>query len=70
MADIADKAQSQIDTALTAALSNAAVYRGKSALYCCQCSDPIPQARRDAVPGVSLCIDCQQEEELKQRHGL
>lgn len=33
MADIADKAQSQIDNALTAALSNATVYRGKSALY-------------------------------------
>lgn len=70
MADIADKAQSQIDTALTAALSNATVYRGKSALYCCNCAEPIPEARRDAVPGVSLCIDCQRVDEMRCRHGL
>lgn len=70
MADIADKAQSQIDNALTAALSNTTVYRGKSALYCCNCGDPIPEARRDAVPGVSLCIDCQRVDEMRCRHGL
>lgn len=70
MADIADKAQSQIDNALTAALSNAKVYRGQSALYCCNCGDPIPEARRDAVPGVSLCIDCQRVDEMRCRHGL
>ncbi|BFR48735.1 TraR/DksA C4-type zinc finger protein [Nitratidesulfovibrio sp. HK-II] len=28
---------------------------------CEECGDPIPQARRAAVPGVRLCITCQKE---------
>ena len=27
---------------------------------CADCDEPIPQARRKAVPGVQLCLDCQQ----------
>lgn len=27
---------------------------------CADCDEPIPQARRDAIPGVQLCIECQQ----------
>ena len=26
-----------------------------------ECGAPIPEARRKAMPGVRLCIDCQQE---------
>jgi len=33
---------------------------GESALCCADCEEEIPQARREAVPGVKLCIDCQQ----------
>ena len=29
--------------------------------HCAECEEPIPQARRDAIPGVQLCIDCQAE---------
>jgi len=25
---------------------------------CAECGDPIPQARRDALPGVGLCVSC------------
>ena len=32
---------------------------GDSLNYCAECEEEIPQARRDAVPGVKLCIDCQ-----------
>jgi len=32
---------------------------GDSLTYCAECEEEIPQARRDAVPGVKLCIDCQ-----------
>ncbi|MGJ3523549.1 TraR/DksA C4-type zinc finger protein [Nitratidesulfovibrio sp. D1] len=28
---------------------------------CEECGDPIPEARRAAVPGVRLCITCQKE---------
>jgi phage/conjugal plasmid C-4 type zinc finger TraR family protein len=31
---------------------------GDSALLCAECEEPIPQARREALPGVKLCIDC------------
>lgn len=30
-----------------------------SAEFCVECDEPIPQARRDAIPGVQMCVDCQ-----------
>lgn len=30
---------------------------------CEECGDPIPEARRAAVPGVRLCVTCQQKQE-------
>jgi len=34
---------------------------GASLTHCAECDEEIPEARRMAVPGVKLCIDCQQE---------
>lgn len=34
---------------------------GESAEFCAECEEPIPQARREAVPGVKLCIECVRE---------
>lgn len=34
---------------------------GESRSHCAECEDPIPEARRAALPGVKLCLDCQQE---------
>ena len=31
---------------------------GESAERCAECDEPIPQARREAVPGVQLCVGC------------
>ena len=31
---------------------------GQSLTHCADCEEPIPEARRDALPGVKLCIDC------------
>lgn len=31
---------------------------GESAARCVECDEPIAQARRLALPGVKLCIDC------------
>ena len=33
---------------------------GESRETCADCDEPIPEARRLAVPGVRLCLDCQQ----------
>lgn len=29
--------------------------------HCAECEEPIPEARRRAMPGVQLCVDCQME---------
>ncbi|WP_299742360.1 DksA/TraR family C4-type zinc finger protein [uncultured Tateyamaria sp.] len=31
---------------------------GESLTYCAECDEPIPEARRIAVPGVKLCVEC------------
>ncbi|WP_299023948.1 DksA/TraR family C4-type zinc finger protein [uncultured Sulfitobacter sp.] len=31
---------------------------GESAEFCAECEEPIAQARREAIPGVKLCIEC------------
>ena len=35
--------------------------KGESLRYCAECEEPIPEARRTAIPGVKLCIDCASE---------
>ena len=36
-----------------------ALPRGESLEFCEDCGEEIPQARRDALPGVRLCVPCQ-----------
>ena len=45
---------------------------GDSLTHCAECEEPIPQARREAIPGVKLCIDCQQDSDsaFKPRAGI
>ncbi|GGH30017.1 transcriptional regulator, TraR/DksA family [Cribrihabitans marinus] len=40
---------------------------GESLSHCAECEEPIPEARRAALPGVKLCIDCQQERDGASR---
>lgn len=68
MADVADRAQGVIDATLAASLSRLSPHQGQSAHYCCECGDQIPDARRNAIQGVSLCIDCQQLAEQRGKH--
>jgi len=34
---------------------------GQSLTHCAECDDPIPEGRRHAIPGVKLCIECQND---------
>ncbi|WP_299874219.1 DksA/TraR family C4-type zinc finger protein [uncultured Sulfitobacter sp.] len=45
---------------------------GESLTHCAECEEPIPEARREALPGVKLCIDCVQERDaqFKARGGI
>lgn len=36
---------------------------GPSRTHCEECNAPIPEARRAALPGVRLCVPCQQAED-------
>jgi phage/conjugal plasmid C-4 type zinc finger TraR family protein len=42
--------------------------QGPSAAHCHDCGQPIPEARRAALPGVRLCIACQQQADAQVRH--
>lgn len=42
--------------------------RGVSAFFCECCGKPIPENRRVASIGCTLCIDCQTISELKSKH--
>ena len=50
-----------------ARLRAAAARNGPSAEFCVECDEPIPQARRDAIPGVQLCVDCQSGRDKARR---
>lgn len=45
---------------------------GESRSDCAECGEPIPKARQEALPGVKICIDCQQERDsaFKVRPGF
>lgn len=53
--------QAQIDDTVDDALARvrAEIPAGESLKDCEECEEPIPDARRRAVPGVRLCIACQ-----------
>ncbi len=38
---------------------------GESLSRCAECDEPISEARRTAIPGVKLCIDCQSERDAR-----
>ncbi len=45
---------------------------GESLTHCAECEEPIPEKRRQALPGVKLCLDCQQDRDsaFKARAGI
>ncbi|PWC10915.1 hypothetical protein B4923_15500 [Brenneria roseae subsp. americana] len=69
MADYMDAAQEQQDLIRDAHIANARRKPAASSSFTCEnCDAPIPEARRVAVPGVSLCVHCQAINELKSKH--
>jgi phage/conjugal plasmid C-4 type zinc finger TraR family protein len=55
--------QDQIDASVKDAveLARSRLPRGESLEHCEECGAEIPQARREAIPGVRLCVACQSE---------
>ncbi|WP_084312824.1 TraR/DksA C4-type zinc finger protein [Desulfobulbus elongatus] len=46
-----------------------ALPHGESAEECDDCGEPIPEARRQAAPGCTRCVFCQQRFERRMREG-
>ena len=60
--------QDQIDATVKDGIKRARsqLKRGPGLTHCEECDAPIPEARRQAVPGVRLCITCQEAEDREQ----
>lgn len=39
---------------------------GESLTHCAECEEEIPEARRKALPGVKLCVDCVAQRDARQ----
>ena len=60
--------QEQIDASVEDAVKQARQHLAAarpSLAECEECGDPIPEARRRAIPGVRRCIPCQEEQESR-----
>jgi phage/conjugal plasmid C-4 type zinc finger TraR family protein len=61
--------QEQIDATVKDAIQRARAQlpKGPSLSQCEDCDAPIPEARRKALPGVRLCVSCQETIDREQK---
>ena len=62
---VQDQIQDSINDEVARARRN--LPKGESLTHCEECGEEIPQARRDALPGVRLCIVCQQDADKEEQ---
>ncbi len=61
--------QDQIDSTVQDAVERARrklAQGGESLKYCEECGEEIPPRRRELIPGVRLCVDCQTERDKQE----
>ena len=69
MADSMDLVKQRVQDELARNLANAKQHpAGASEFFCLSCDAEIPEARRRALPGVSVCVTCKEVSELKSAH--
>ncbi|WP_018871910.1 DksA/TraR family C4-type zinc finger protein [Thioalkalivibrio sp. ALJ16] len=61
--------QEQIDHTVEDALQRvrSQIPAGESLTECEECDAPIPEGRRRALPGVRLCVTCQEARDARQQ---
>jgi phage/conjugal plasmid C-4 type zinc finger TraR family protein len=61
--------QEQIDATVKDAISRAQrqLPQGPGLTHCAECGAEIPEARRSAVPGVRMCLPCQEAHDQEAR---
>ena len=62
---VQDQIDATVEDAVKRARSN--IPQGESLKHCEECDAAIPEARREAVPDVRLCISCQSERDEKEK---
>lgn len=62
--------QDQIDATVKDGINRAKsrLPQGPSLTHCATCGNSIPEARRNAVPGVRLCVSCQEASDRDNAH--
>jgi len=62
--------QDQIDASVDDAvkLARSRLPAGEALTHCEACGLPIPEERRQAIPGVRLCVACQSDNDRHQTH--
>lgn len=60
--------QDQIDATISDAIQRVRgqLPQGPGLTHCEECDSEIPEARRKAIPGVRLCVPCQEAHDLEQ----
>ncbi|MGC2031372.1 MAG: DksA/TraR family C4-type zinc finger protein [Steroidobacteraceae bacterium] len=63
--------QDQIDATVKDGIERAKsrLSQGPSLTHCADCGSEIPEARRHAVPGVRLCVACQDASDREAAHS-
>jgi phage/conjugal plasmid C-4 type zinc finger TraR family protein len=61
---VQDQIEASLDDAVKLARSR--LPDGVSLTHCEECETAIPEARRNAIPGVRLCVSCQSALEKRQ----
>ena len=63
--------QDQIDDTVRDAVESARrrMASGESRTHCVDCGEPIPERRREALPGVRKCVPCQSEDDRDVAHS-
>lgn len=63
-----DAVSEQIDATVNDAVNRVRrnIPQGESLTHCEECGEEIPAARREAIKGVRLCIECQSERDEEQ----
>ena len=62
--------QDQIDATVKDGIQRAKskLPQGEALSHCANCGAGIPEARRAAMPGVRLCVKCQEAEDEEAKH--
>jgi len=62
--------QDQIDATVKDGISRAQsrLSQGPGLTHCAHCGQPIPEARRAAIPGVRFCVRCQEADDRDTQH--